>query len=180
MSALLGPHRSPVGQTQTWITPRRIIDALGGHGQFDLDPCCPAEGMPWPTAREMWRCGERDGLVEPWRPGALVWLNPPYDRRSIGCWLAKLAEHPGGGVALVFARTDTEWAHRIVFPNASAVLFLCGRIAFCDVTGTPAPAPAGAPSMFAAFGDYAASRLFNAVQRGSLSGALLSHALLSE
>jgi hypothetical protein len=123
----------------------------------------------------MWCDGERDGMAESWPVQDLVWLNPPYDRRAIGGWLDKLASHLGGGVALVFARTDTDWAQRIAFPCASAVLFMRGRITFCDETGTPAPAPAGASSMFVAFGDRAAGVLAGAVRRGALHGALLTN-----
>ena len=32
-----------VETTTTWLTPKRIIDALG---PFNLDPCTPVEGMP--------------------------------------------------------------------------------------------------------------------------------------
>ena len=62
---------------KTWITPRWIIEALG---PFDLDPCCPDEGMPWPTARKMVRKSE-DGLSVDWAEDR-VWLNPPYGRES--------------------------------------------------------------------------------------------------
>lgn len=53
----------------------------------------------------MWTEG---GLESPWIDR--VWLNPPYGRET-GLWLRTLAAH-GSGIALVFARTETEMFHQ--------------------------------------------------------------------
>ncbi|WP_223160903.1 phage N-6-adenine-methyltransferase [Salinicola aestuarinus] len=86
-------------QKDEWLTPPSILEALGS---FDLDPCSPVE-RPWDTASEHLTLHD-DGLSAAWR--GRVWLNPPYGRET-GLWLEKLAEH-GDGIALVFARTETE------------------------------------------------------------------------
>jgi hypothetical protein len=58
----VGGHERPCrGETDDWLTPRYILDALG---EFDLDPCA-ATGQPWATARRHLTVHE-DGLKEPW------------------------------------------------------------------------------------------------------------------
>jgi len=145
---LNGANNKVVGDTQSWVTPKWLVDALGGPRVFDLDPCCPEEGMPWRTAKQMWRFGQRDGLVGKWE--GRVWLNPPYDRRGIEKWMLRMAEH-ANGIALVYARTDVEWCQKRVFPVADSILFLAGRLTFAKPDGTPAPSPAGVPSMLVSY-----------------------------
>lgn len=127
-----------------WLTPLPLIRALGG---FDLDPC----GAPnHPTADEIWTPETHgDGLSLPWH--GRVWLNPPYGRTMVD-WMRRLAEH-GEGTALVFARTETALFHEVVWPVATAILFLRGRVTFLDPEGVEASANSGAPSVLIAYGD---------------------------
>lgn len=150
MSRAMGSHQSARMESDTWLTPPEIIDVLG---PFDLDPCTPKE-MPWETAIHRYTPAD-DGLRQPWF--GRVWLNPPYSREAVK-WLEKMAEH-GHGTALVFARTETEWFHRMVWQRATALLFLRGRIHFHDITGARASANAGAPSVLVAYGDEDAKLL---------------------
>ena len=148
----IGSHTRPnEGETTTWLTPPSLIEALG---PFDLDPCCPPT-MPWRTAEQMIHFPE-DGLAAEWK--GRVWLNPPYTQ-AVGKWLEKLAAHPGGGVALVFARTEVEWFHRWVWGKADAVLFPEGRLHFHHPDGSRARGNAGGPSVLAAYGRYNSRRL---------------------
>lgn len=156
----MGSHQSSRMDSDTWLTPPEILAALG---PFDLDPCTPAQ-MPWPTAARRYTPAE-DGLIQPWR--GYVWLNPPYGSEAWR-WLARLADH-GNGVALVFARTETEGFHREVWAKASALLFLSGRLHFHHPDGRRARSNAGAPSVLVAYGNYAADRL----QRCGLDGAVV-------
>lgn len=142
------------GATDDWLTPPEIVKALG---PFDLDPCSP-EIRPWDTAAKHYTRAD-GGLTQPWH--GMVWMNPPYS--NIRAWLAKLADH-GTGIALVFARTETAAFHEHVWPRASALLFLRGRIRFHRVDGeaigrTGGGAGAGAPSVLIGYGTEAASRL---------------------
>lgn len=123
---------------KTWITPKRIIDALG---HFDTDPCCPPN-MPWRTADRM-LTKEDDGTTAPWI--GRVWLNPPYGRESEP-FLKRMSCHEGGGIALVFARTNTKLWHKLIFPYAHSILFLQGQIRFCKPDGSPGKYWAVAPS----------------------------------
>ena len=155
----IGGHTSPnKGATDSWITPKAIIDAIG---PFDLDPC---ECIPQP-----WRCAEyayqRNGLGEPWF--GRVWLNPPYSQ--VWDWMAALADH-GRGTALTFARTETEGFVRQVWDRATAVMFLHGRLFFHKPDGSRAKGNSGGPSCLVAYGDDDAKRL----RESGLSGSIVS------
>jgi hypothetical protein len=80
-----------------------------------------------------------------------VWLNPPYGRQA-AAWMEKMAKH-GNGIALTFARTDTSMFHDHVYPYAWGLMFMRGRLAFCNVDGTRAEARAGAPSVLIAYSE---------------------------
>jgi hypothetical protein len=146
----MGGHQSTAALKDEWLTPPSIITALG---PFDLDPCAPID-RPWETAREHYTIND-DGYARPWF--GRVWLNPPYGSDT-GRWLRKLSEH-GNGIALVFARTETEAFHRYVWPSADALFFFAGRLYFRHVTGQRANANAGAPSVLIAYGRENAERL---------------------
>lgn len=148
----MGSHSRPVnGQTVEWYTPPGLFAALSID--FDLDPCAPADGLPWIPARRFISLPS-DGLTEPWE--GRVWMNPPYGQHT-ALWMRRLAQH-GNGIALVFARTETEWWHETV-PSASAVCFIAGRLTFVDASGQEGIYNAGAPSALVAFGDECAEAI---------------------
>jgi DNA N-6-adenine-methyltransferase Dam len=139
----LGSHQTTVGRSQVHLTPKRILDRLGG---FDLDPCAAMPPRPWDCARENFT--ER-GLERDWGHGR-VWLNPPFDRYAVGDWIRKLAAH-GRGTALLHARTEAAWLEPI-WRSASGVLFLASRLKFCRPDGSEQPFNSGAPPVLVAFG----------------------------
>ena len=55
-----------------------------------------------------------------------------------------------GGIALIFARTETKLWQELVFPVAHAVLFVAGRLRFCHADGTEGES-ATAPSALIAY-----------------------------
>lgn len=156
--AISSHERPNEGATNEWLTPPEIVRALG---PFDLDPCAPVN-RPWDTAAKHYTF-EDNGLAQPWE--GRVWLNPPY-----GPWaakfLAKLAKH-GNGIALTFARTETRSFFAHVWPHATALLFIAGRLFFYRPDGTRAPMNAGAPSVLIAYGRENADRLRTAGIRGA-------------
>lgn len=154
----LGSHQKTVGDSQSWITPKEIIDALG---PFDLDPCA-ASPRPWNCATLNWTAG---GLTSEWI--GRVWLNPPFDRYQVGQWVQKLALH-GNGTALLHARTEAEWFEP-VWQHASGILFLADRLYFHYPDGRRAEANSGAPACLVAFGDECCTRL----HRSGLHGAFV-------
>ncbi len=81
----------------------------------------------------------------PWH--GRVWCNPPYGKQT-AIWLERCAQH-GNAVALVFARTGTNWFFDTVWNRATAVFFIRGRLRFYHVSGEQAGS-AGAPSVLVA------------------------------
>jgi DNA N-6-adenine-methyltransferase (Dam). len=146
----MGGHQSAAAQKDEWLTPRHVLDALGA---FDLDPCAPIE-RPWETAAKHYTVLD-DGLKQPWK--GRVWCNPPYGLAAAQ-WLARCADH-GNATALIFARTETRMFFDHVWPKASGILFLEGRLYFHHVTGERAAANAGAPSVLVAYGNDNAAAL---------------------
>ena len=138
---------------KTWLTPPWIITRLG---PFDTDPCCPDGKMPWKTAGRMITKAE-DGLKQEWT--GRVWLNPPYGRDALP-FFRKMSNYESGGIALVFVRTDTVLWHDYIFPFASAILFLRGRLRFYHQDGTPGDT-ATAPSALISYGDFERMKLVN-------------------
>lgn len=139
----LSAHQSARMKSDTWLTPPVVIAKLG---PFDFDPCCPEE-MPWRTASTM-VFQPRDGLQETWE--GRVWLNPPFGREAVK-WLRKLAAH-GNGIALVAARTETDWWFETIWTKATAVLFMRRRPHFHFADGERAPFNSGAPIALVAYG----------------------------
>lgn len=144
---------------KTWLTPPEIVDALG---PFDLDPCCPPT-MPWRTAEQMvhW---PNDGLKVDWT-GKRVWCNPPYGRDAVP-FLRRMAVHDGGGILLIFARTDTSAWQDWIFPHAYGILFIRGRLRFHRPDGTPGET-ATAPSALVAYSERDFARLRESGLRGA-------------
>jgi hypothetical protein len=140
----IGGHHSHKAGTVEWLTPPEIIGALG---PFDLDPCAPIE-QPYPTAKRVLTVRE-NGLIQKWE--GRTWLNPPYSNGVIEQWLARMAEH-NFGTALIFARTETDAFFRYVWEQATALLFMRGRINFHLPDGARAKGNAGAPTVLCAYG----------------------------
>lgn len=117
----------------------------------DLDPCSNSHDAPNVQARRHLTAAD-DGLAQPW--AGRVFMNPPYGRDILG-WIDKLrgewnAGHLVEAIALLPARTDTEWFERLTAGTDDLVLcFLCGRLTFI---GNNDPAPF--PSMAAYFGPH--------------------------
>lgn len=128
-----------------YLTP---LDLIAACGVFDLDPC----GAPGhPTAGTVWTPEEvGDGLSLPWF--GRVWLNPPYGR-TIDQWVTRLMIH-GHGVALIPCTPDTRLWQNVILPQASAVLFVRGRIRYLN-----SPSPANHPSALVAASDDDAEHL---------------------
>ena len=159
----IGGHQSARALTQTWLTPRFVVDALGS---FDLDPCAAPSPRPWATAEVHYEAPIQDGLTLEWF--GRTWLNPPYGQDT-GRWLRRLADH-GAGTALIFARTETEMFCDYVWRRADALMFLRGRLHFCYPDGRRAAANAGAPSVLVAYGENDVEHLLRSGLDGQIVG----------
>lgn len=160
--SIAGVH-SPKAKTDTWLTPRYILDALG---PFDLDVCAAPEPRPWDTAKRHYTAPGENGLILPWE--GRVWMNPPYGNQ-LGLWLHKLAVH-GRGTSLIFARTDTAAFFDYVWQEADAVMFLRGRLHFHHADGTRASKNSGGPSVLVAYGAEDVERLLESGLDGTVVG----------
>jgi hypothetical protein len=156
----LGSHQATVGVSQSWITPKWIIDALG---PFDLDPCA-CDPQPWPCAKDAFTTR---GLERDWY--GRIWLNPPFDRYEVAEWIHRMAAHHYG-TALIHARTEAEWFEP-VWVHADAILFLADRLYFHRPDGSRADANSGAPACLVAFSKYDTERLMSS----RISGYLCTH-----
>ena len=145
----IGSRETATSKTDEWLTPPAIVRALG---DFDLDPSAPLV-RPWDTAAHHFTIAD-NSLLRRWF--GRVWLNPPYS--IAGRFMARLAGH-GRGTALIFARTETEWWFRSIWPAAAALLFIEGRLNFHLPDGRRAKNNAGAPSVLVAYGQDDAARL---------------------
>lgn len=144
-------ERTPTGKEE-WLTDPKIIKRLG---HFDLDPCAPIDRIrPWPTATTHYSIND-DGLSQPWF--GMVWMNPPYGRKTAQ-WTSRMALH-GEGIALIYARTETEYWFPHIWKYAKSFYWFKGRLQFYNVDGTPATNKAPAPSVLVAYGQDADERL---------------------
>ncbi|MFW6002551.1 MAG: DNA N-6-adenine-methyltransferase [archaeon] len=154
----IGSHQSAKMKNDEWITPKWIIDGLGT--KFDLDPCAPVS-PPWKIANTHYykplEMLEKDGLNKEWF--GKVWLNPPYSR-EIDKWMKKMVIH-NNGIALTFARTETKMFFNYVWPVATGILFIEGRLYFHYVDGSRAKANSGGPSVLVSYGKENAEILKN-------------------
>lgn len=160
-------HQLTDDSKEHWLTPPEIIRALG---DFDLDPCCP-ENMPWQTATYMNKKSMADGLAMEWPDRSRVWLNPPYGSETFK-WLEKLSAHPGGGTALIFARTETKGFHRQIWDKAFGIFFFEGRICFYHADGRKG-GTSNAPSCLVSYGWFDNERIKYAAKAGLIKGRFI-------
>lgn len=124
-----------------WHTPPDVVNAVvAALGAIDLDPCSNGGAPNIPASGHY--TAEDDGLAHEWC--GRVYMNPPYGR-PIAEWVHKLcSEHESGrvseAIALVPARTDTEWFQRL---RNAAICFIDGRLKFSGHTNS-APFPSAA------------------------------------
>lgn len=160
-----GHYEHRVSGRVVYLTPKWITDLLG---PFDLDPCASHQ-RPWDIAKVNMtgeHTGGQCGLKTPWK--GFVWLNPPYGKSNgMDKFIRKLANHPGGGICLINATTQTIVWHSEIFPKATSFMFFKGRINFCNEDGTPTDGTFGNPVLIA-FGEKAAKRLERISDHGYL------------
>ncbi|SCI08352.1 phage N-6-adenine-methyltransferase [uncultured Clostridium sp.] len=111
---------------QTWETPIEFFNKVNEEFKFDIDVCAVDE-----TAKcSNYYTPEVDGLKQEWK--GVCWMNPPYGRQ-IGKWIEKAYNESVKGatvVCLIPARTDTKYWHEFIFPYASEIRFIKGRLKF--------------------------------------------------
>ena len=119
-------HQANYGKSDDWITPKYIIDALGG---FDLDPC-QTKGIATHTAATSWTVDD-NALERQWH--GRVWVNPPWMLRPL--FMQKMAEH-GSGIMLMPAAMETRAFKAYVFGRCSGILAMNHRPRFLRPDGS--------------------------------------------
>ena len=114
-------------EKHTWETPQDFFDKLNILFNFTLDSC--AEDST--TKCNIYYTKEDDALQQDWVGS--VWCNPPYGREQVKFVSKALTEsikHKSTVVVLIPARPDTKLWQDIIFPNASQICFVKGRLKF--------------------------------------------------
>jgi hypothetical protein len=124
-----------------WVVPKTIIDKLG---EFDLDVYAPFN-RPWDTAKSHYTIID-DGMNQDWR--GRVFCHPPNGKETYA-WLERCTKH-GNAIALLYAKTDAKYFQDIVLKQATAVLFIKGRVKFHYTNGNKADS-APLPCVLVAF-----------------------------
>ena len=116
-------------EKHTWETPQDFFNKVNSIFNFTLDACAE-----WTTAKvPCYYTKEQDALKQDWK--GVVWCNPPYGREQIKFISKALEEqtkHNSTVVLLIPARPDTKVWQDVIFPNASQVCFVRGRLRFGD------------------------------------------------
>lgn len=143
--------------TDTWITPKWIIDAIG---LSDLDPCgWTPNGSPVVQTAKKYITEDQNGLSTQW--SGSVFCNPPYS--DLKTWLEKCAEyHENTGsqvIILCFVRSETR-AFQQNIKSATGINLINKRIKFLDSFGNE-KGNGNAPSCLIAYGEEAFERIKN-------------------
>jgi len=115
-------------ESNEWDTPQEFFDRLDKHFNFTLDPATNGFNSKCPK----YYTEEEDGLKQSWA-GETVFMNPPYGR-DIKKWVEKAKteakQENTTVVALIPARTDTQYWHEHIFHEAKQIIFVKGRLKF--------------------------------------------------
>lgn len=113
---------------QTCETPIEFFDKVNEEFNFDIDVCA----IPQTAKCEKYYTPDIDALKQEW--SGVCWMNPPYGK-DIKIWIKKAYEESLKGaivVCLIPSRTDTTYWHEFIFPYASEIRFIKGRLKFGD------------------------------------------------
>lgn len=122
--------------TSEWSTPWPLFKLLDSEFAFTVD----AAASPENAKCERYYTLEINGLLQSWA-GERVWVNPPYDQKSLAAFMSKAVEESHHGavtVLLVPVKADQGWWHEIAIKHE--LRFIRGRVAFGDAPST-APMP---------------------------------------
>jgi phage N-6-adenine-methyltransferase len=130
-------------ENREWETPSSVFLPLKKEFNIVLDTCATAENAKCSAFYDK----KYNGLKADWsiissELGGACWMNPPYGR-VIEQWVQKAYNESLKGVttvALLPARTDTNWFHTYIHDKGFEIRFIKGRIKFVDADSS-APFP---------------------------------------
>ena len=120
-------------KTVEWETPQALFRALNDEFHFTLDPCATKENakcLKYYTKHD-------DGLAHSWA-NEIVFMNPPYGGTT-GNWIQKAWQESLNGaivVCLIVVAPDRSYWHDYIFPFASEIRWLRGRLTFGNANST--------------------------------------------
>lgn len=143
-------YPSPTSNVPAQFGQTSFLPAIGATAQNNTNPPMNGAKVPMFSKESLTIFQHYPNLIEVFYPST-VYLNPPYGT-EIGPWIAKLREELWAGrvseaIALVPARTDTEWWERLTDEPSPTVCFVKGRLRFGNATNS-----APFPSAIAYFG----------------------------
>ena len=116
-------------KNNNWETSWRFFNELNKEFNFTLDPCAKPE-----TAKcEKYYTEETNGLDKDWSKDT-VFMNPPYGGHTRD-WIEKALDESRKGatvVCLIVSSSYRSYWHDFIFPYASEIRFIRGRIKFGD------------------------------------------------
>jgi site-specific DNA-methyltransferase (adenine-specific) len=120
-------------KSNEWATPQTFFDELDNEFNFTLDPCSTSDNHKC----KKYYTFEDDGLSKDWS-NEIVFMNPPYGGHT-GEWIKKAWESSLNGatvVCLIVSSTDRSYWHDYIFPYASEIRWVRGRLSFGEVKST--------------------------------------------
>ena len=127
------PYMPVKAKTSEWGTPPEIFDPLNEEFHFTLDAAASAENAKC----KKYFTKEQDGIEQSWA-GHTVWLNPPYDAKSLNEFTLKVIyeakENSVTTVMLAPCKTDQSWWHNLVIRDpvtiSLEIRWIEGRVKF--------------------------------------------------
>ena len=122
-------------KSNEWVTPQWLFDELNTEFSFTLDPCANEYNAKCPH----FYTKDNNGLKYSW-VNEIVFMNPPYGGNT-GKWIEKAWYESQQGatvVCLIVSATDRSYWHDYIFPYASEIRWLRGRVTFGEAK-TSAP-----------------------------------------
>ena len=120
-------------KSNEWSTPKWFYDLLDKEFNFTLDPCSTHENTKCKKHYTL----EDDGLSKDWSKD-VVFMNPPYGGHA-GKWIEKACVEADRGAivaCLIVAAPHRSYWHDYIFPRATQIRWLRGRLAFGDAKET--------------------------------------------
>lgn len=120
-------------KSNEWETPQKLFDELNREFLFTLDPCATKDNAKCSCFYTIYD----NGLKHSWA-NEVVFMNPPYGGNT-GKWIEKAWYESQNGatvVCLIVSSTDRSYWHDYIFPYASEIRWVRGRITFGDAKST--------------------------------------------
>ena len=120
-------------KSNEWETPQWLFDELNNEFKFTLDPCSTDENT---KCKKHYTIND-NGIMQDWSKD-VVFMNPPYGGQTRKWIEHSYLESLKGAivVCLIVSATDRSYWHDYIFPFASQIRWVRGRLKFGDAIST--------------------------------------------